>query len=160
MKLVTWNNYHWPISTIRILFYILGIAYIEKNQNRNHLRWASIFFIKVEEMFTYSFKWGKAAFSRFNKNPCMYELLSAALDELPPNDIVIFPRSTRLNMYAKIVACIVKPKVKSTWMEFHKHSTWLEEFFSSYSWWMLLRFKEKHHNNSTFHRPCEKLQPT
>ena len=58
---------------------------------------------------THSFRCGKAALSRLRRKPWMYVTLSVAEDAVPPRDTVILPRSTRLNMYARMVACVVKP---------------------------------------------------
>ena len=56
----------------------------------------------------YLLRWGKAAFRRLRRNSWMKTtLLSTVM--FGPRATVILPISNRLNMYARMVACIVKP---------------------------------------------------
>ena len=49
----------------------------------------------------------------------MYSTFCAAVDEVPPRATVTLFLSRRLNMYAKIVACIVRPGSQNYTVDSH-----------------------------------------
>ena len=85
-------------------------------------------FFQMVTQATYSFRWGKAAFRRLRRNSWTKTMLFSTTT-LRPNGTVTLPISNRLNMYARIVACIVKPAKQMSF----KNSALCWSYFAGFS---------------------------